>query len=82
MTQRMKPDRTTDRADEAGAAVPPICRRLFSIQQAADFAGVPVQWICHWIKTRKLEAYVLAGGLRVDEVELAGCISSPESKRP
>ena len=76
---RVKP---TDRPQRAEAAATPICRRLFTIQQAADFAGVPVERICHWIRTRKLEGYVLAGGIRIDEVELADCISSPASRQP
>ena len=74
--------KAADRAEHAGAAAKPICCRLFTIQQAADSAGVPVQWICGWIKMRKLEAYVLAGGIRIDEVELADCISTPASKQP
>ena len=74
--------KATDAANQAGAAAEPICRRLFSIQQAADFAGVPAQWIYSWIETRKLEAYVLAGGIRIDEVELADCISSLAPKQP
>jgi hypothetical protein len=74
--------KATDAANQAGAAAEPICRRLFSIHQAADFAEVPVQWIYSWIKTRKLEAYVLAGGIRIDEVELADCISSLAPKQP
>jgi hypothetical protein len=74
--------KTTDRVEHAGAAPDPICHRLFNIQRAADFADVPVQRICNWIRTRKLEAYVLAGGIRIDEVELADCISAPASKQP
>jgi len=38
--------------------------------------------IYNWIKTRRLEAYVLAGGIRIDEVELADCISSLAPKQP
>ena len=74
--------KATDAANQAGAAAEPICRRLFSIHQAADFAGVPVQWIYSWMKTRKLEACVLAGGIRIDEVELADCVSSLAPKQP
>ena len=43
---------------------------------------MPVQWIYNWIMTRKLEAYVLAAGIRIDEVELADCISSLAPKQP
>lgn len=74
--------KATVAANQAGAAAKPICRRLFSIHQAADFADVPDQWIYKWIKTRKLEAYVLAGGIRIDEVELADCVSSLARKQP
>ena len=71
-----------ERPKRAEAAAGPICRRLLTIQQAADVAGVPVDRICHWVRTRKLEAYVLAGGVRIDEIELADCISSPASRQP
>jgi excisionase family DNA binding protein len=72
----------TERPKRAEAVAGPICRRLLTIQQAADVAGVPVERICRWVRTRKLEAYVLAGGIRIDEVELADCISSPASRQP
>ena len=63
-----------------GGIVPPNCWRLFSIQQAADFAGVPVRQILRWIRIGKLEAYRLCGGrVRIDELELADCLSSPAS---
>ena len=38
-----------DRLEDATA--PPICRRLFAIDQAADAADVPVQQIWHWIES-------------------------------
>ena len=76
---KFKPAEQPKRAE---AAAGPICRRLLTIQQAADLAGEPAQRICHWIRTRKLEGYVLAGGPRIDEVELADCISSPASRQP
>jgi hypothetical protein len=72
--------KATHRAQHA-AAPNPICHRLFTIQEAADFAGVPVQSICCWIKTRKLEPYVLAGGIRIDELKLAECMSCPAAKQ-
>ena len=74
--------KATHAANQAAAAAKPVCRRLFSIDQAADFAGVPVQEIYRWIKARKLEAYVLQGGIRIDEVELADCVSSLAPKQP
>jgi excisionase family DNA binding protein len=72
----------TDRPEHVGAAAKPICRKLFTIEQAADFAGVPMRVICRWIKTRKLRAYVLPTGVRIDEVDLAHLLSCRESKRP
>jgi hypothetical protein len=74
--------KASDAAYQAGTGVNPICHRLFSIDQAAEFAGVPVRLICNWIMTRKLEAYDLEGGLRIDEVQLADCISRWTPKRP
>jgi hypothetical protein len=65
----------TDRPPGAGGANP-VCRRLFSIEQAAAFARVPVEQIWNWIMTRKLEAYPLEGGMRIDEVELADLLSA------
>jgi hypothetical protein len=74
-TTRMKA-KTTDATARTRTAVNPICRRLFSIDQAAEFAGVRVQLIRRWIKTRKLEAYALEGGIRIDESSL------PTASRP
>jgi hypothetical protein len=72
-----------DRPEDGGAAAPPICRRLFSFEQAADGTKKPVQEICRWIRIGKLKAYHLGDGrVRVDEVELAECISSLDSGRP
>jgi hypothetical protein len=65
-----------DRPDAASAAAKPVCRRLFSIEQAAAFARVPVEQLWDWIMTRKLEAYPLEGGMRIDEVELADLLSA------
>jgi hypothetical protein len=80
--KKTKPRSGTGRPERAGAAANPICRRLFDLQQAADFAGVPVRVICHWIRMGKLEAYHLGGGrVRIDEVELADRISSLNSDR-
>ena len=72
-----------DRPEDGGAAAPPICRRLFSFEQAADVTKKPVQEICRWIRIGKLKAYHLGDGrVRIDEVELAECISSLDSGRP
>jgi hypothetical protein len=76
MTERAKRGRGTDHTEHAGADAKPICRRLFTIAQAADGAGVPVQVICSLINSCKLEAYVLAGGVRIDGVELADLLVS------
>ena len=76
-----KPGSATGRPERAGTRAKPICCRLFDIKQSADFAGVSVQVICHWIRTGRLEAYHLGGGrVRIDEVELTDLISSPDSK--
>ena len=74
LTSRTKA-KGTDRPEHAGAAAKPICHRHLTMQQAADFSGVPVPRICNWIRTHKLEAYILAGGIRIDELQLADCIS-------
>ena len=72
----------TPRADRPeDATAPPICRRLFAIDQAADAADVPVQQIWHWIRIGKLEAYHLGGGrLRIDECDLIANITPRELK--
>jgi hypothetical protein len=41
MTDQAEPHHATDRADNARRD--PICHRLFSIKQAAEFARVPVE---------------------------------------
>jgi excisionase family DNA binding protein len=75
--------RRGDRPEDGSATARPRCRRLFCVEQAAAYARVPTREICRWIKTHKLEAYRLAGGrIRIDEVELAEFLSSPESKQP
>jgi excisionase family DNA binding protein len=62
---------TGDRPADGGATAPSICRRLFSIEQAADFAGVPVQEIWRRIRMGKLKVYHLGGGrVRIDEADL------------
>jgi hypothetical protein len=67
----------TDRPADAGAAAQPVCYRLFSVEQAAEFAGAPVEQIWRWIITGKLELHpVYAGRLRIDEVELADLLSA------
>jgi len=80
MTRRTTYRRATDRVEHADAAAKPICRRLFSIEQAPDLADVAVQVIHRWIRMGELELYDLGGGrLRIEEVELADLITSPNS---
>jgi hypothetical protein len=77
MTYGTEAHQATDRPVAARAAGQPVCRRLFSIEQAAAFARVPVEQIWHWIMTRKLKAYRLYyGRVRIDEVELADLLSA------
>jgi excisionase family DNA binding protein len=78
MTYQTSPGQT----GHAGAVAASICHRLFSIEQAADFAGVPVQVIRCWIRMGKLEAYRLGGRVRVDEIELVDLLPSPEARQP
>lgn len=74
MADRTKPDHVTHRACRARPAEP-ICRRLFTIEQAAEFAGVTVRQIWRWIMTGKIEELLLEGGTRIDEVELTKLLS-------
>jgi Helix-turn-helix domain len=73
MTYPAESDHVTHEADHAAAE--PICRRLFTIEQAAEFAGVSVRHIWRWIMTGKLEELLLEGGTRLDEVELTKLLS-------
>jgi hypothetical protein len=67
---------SVDRLEDGAATAPPICRRLFAIDQAADAADVPIQQIWDWIKIGELEAYHLGGGrLRIDECDLIANIA-------
>lgn len=67
----------TSRPDEGGGPAPPNCRRLFTIEQAADHAGVPTLMMRHWIGAGKLESYCLEGGrIRIDEIELAAFLQA------
>ena len=76
MTYGTEAHQATERPADARCAKP-VCRRLFSVEQAAEFAGVPVEQIWCWIMTGKLEAYCLyAGRVRIDEVELATLLSA------
>jgi hypothetical protein len=69
------------RTEDAGAAAKRVCRRLFSVEQAAAFARVPVKQIWHWIMTGKLVAYRMsAGRVRIDEVELADLLSARDAR--
>lgn len=77
-----KPGSGTGRPDRAETAAKPVCCRLFDVEQAADFAGVPVRVIFRWIRMGKIEAHHLGGGrVRIDEVELADLISGTDSDR-
>jgi excisionase family DNA binding protein len=82
MTCRTKPRHAADRADKTGTTAAPICRRLFTIEQAADVRGVPAHEIRQLIMNRALPAYRLAGGIRIDEVELAELLSTRQSNQP
>ena len=68
MPDRTEPDHVTHRAYRAASE--PICCRLLTIEQAAEFAGVSIRHIWRWIMTGKLEELLLEGGTRIDEVEL------------
>lgn len=83
MTYRTRPGEATDRSEDRGATAPPVCHKMFTIDQAAHFASVSVDKIRCWLLTRKLEAYDLGGGrIRIDELELADLLTSLESARP
>lgn len=83
MTYRTRLGETTDRSEDGGATAPPVCLKMFTIDQAADFASVSVDKIRGWLLTRKLEQYDLGGGrIRIDELELADLLTSLESARP
>ena len=73
----------TGRTKGAASGVPaePICRRLLDIEQGAYEEGVAVEWICHRIMAGELPIYHLAGGPRIDEVELARILAAYRSKR-
>jgi hypothetical protein len=77
MICRTKPDQTTHRVEDEETAAKRICHRLFSIEQAADFACMPVERICHWIMIGKLREYrVHRGRIRIDELELTDLLSA------
>ena len=60
-----------------------VCRKMFTIDQAADFAGVSTDKIRYWLITRKLEGYDLGGfRIRIDEEELTELLMSLESEHP
>jgi hypothetical protein len=61
----------TDRVEDKHSTGWPTVRRLFSIEQAADFAGVPIQEISYQIRMGKLQVLHLgAGRIRIDEADL------------
>jgi hypothetical protein len=80
MTCRTETRRSADRARGSGAATEPICRRLLDIEQAiegaAEVCDEPLEWICDAAITGKLPVYHLAGGPRIDEVELARALAA------
>lgn len=71
MTFQAESDHVTHNAERAE----PICRRLFTIEQAAEFARVPGHWLCDWIMAGELKEYRLEGGARIDEVDLENFMS-------
>ena len=69
----------TNRLSDKDGASWPTVRRLFDIEQAADFARVPVQEIHYQIRTGKLQVYQLGGGrVRIDEADLLASIEPRE----
>jgi hypothetical protein len=84
MTCRTEARRSADRARASGASTEPICRRLLDIEQATEVAAEvcdePLEWICFMATTGKLPVYRLAGGPRIDEVELAKALAAQQAK--
>lgn len=74
MTYQTEGHHASDRR-RAGTALP-HCRRLFTAEQAAEHAAVPVQMIHLWIAAGKLRAHRLDGGRRIDELDLADFLAS------
>ena len=69
----------TDKVEDKHATGWPTVRKLFDVQQAADFAGVPVQEIWFQIRIGKLQVYLLGGGrVRIDEADLIAKIPPRE----
>ena len=69
----------TDRLKDKHTTGWPTVRRLFDIEQAADFAGLPVGEICYQIRIGKLKVYHLGGGrVRIDEADLIANIPPRE----
>lgn len=69
----------TDRVEDKHATGWPTVRRLFDFEQAAHFAGVPVQEIHYQIRIGKLQVYRFGGGrVRIDEVDLLASIEPRE----
>ena len=69
----------TDRVEDEHAAGWPTVRRLFDIQQAADFAEVPVGEISYQIRSGKLRVYHLGDGrARIDEADLIASVEPRE----
>ena len=69
----------TDRVDDKHATGSPAVRRLFDFEQAADFAGVPIQELCYQVRIGKLKVYHFKGGrVRIDEADLIANIQPRE----
>lgn len=61
----------TDRLNDKHTTGWPTVRRLFDIEQAADFAGVPAQQIQYEIRAGRLKVHHLGDGrVRIDEADL------------
>jgi hypothetical protein len=82
MTCRREPRQAENHDRNAETAAKRICHRLFTFEQASDFADEPIQQIWRWIITRQLQAYRLTGGDRIDELELAELLSTRQSNQP
>lgn len=65
-------------ADLEGAGAP-TCRKWFSLEQALDYAGLPLDVIVHWTRIGRLKVHLADDGRpRIDQVELDRCLASLE----
>ncbi|WP_236831761.1 helix-turn-helix domain-containing protein [Blastococcus sp. KM273128] len=59
------------RAQRAPHNPPPVARRYYTVEQAADFYGVNPRTIRRWLTENKLTAYRVGGHLlRLDAAEV------------